>query len=203
MTETPRPVSNPARQQPSAATILNVLSTLAACVAAVCAAWAVTEANRATRAGVLQQYLTEYASPEIYTAIEELRSWQGDHPKDLAIAFKALLSKKQRSVEEEARFTRLDASRRRVSKFFERLQVMSEQHLIDENLIGLLWTKSTYRLIADILVPIERARVEAWIEVGRLTEADRADARHSADSQLAFYARALQVNDQGNAFQPK
>jgi hypothetical protein len=176
------------------------LSAIAACAAALFAGWAAwethrsaIETNKSTRAVVWLQLLAEYGSPEMFGAMKALREWQQERPRDFDREFKALLLKKGRTPQESARIQEIDGARRRVGHFFLKLKVMTEEGIIDEQVIGKTWPGSTYRFVADVLTPLERAKIEAMLESGAITAADKAENEQVGADQLAFYRRALHL----------
>jgi hypothetical protein len=137
------------------------------------------------------QMLSEYASPEILSAMKELRAWQVERPKDFASAFKALLLKRDKSKEETELENRLDLARRRVSHFFNKLRVLCDINVMSERDIGATWGTGTYTFVADVLVPMESAKAEALYADGSISAQDKAQSDQIQRQNREFYYRVF------------
>jgi hypothetical protein len=175
-------------------------ATIAAFLAAAFAGWAawetrmsVLETARATRAQVLLQLATEWGSKEIFTSLQTLRKWAKEQqPLSPRIAFKALFLKENKSDTEASTYRDVAVSLERVTDFFEKLQLISEQELIDKKLLPSILPCSTYHdIIAKVLIPMTLARVDGQVETKELSASAKADAQEATTSQGAFYRRVL------------
>lgn len=192
---------------------MNVAAIFVAMVAAVFAGWSAWENHRAveetsrgvheahvsaletakaTRAQVLLQVVTEYGGPEFFKSLQSLRTWQGDHPKNPEVAFKALVLERGKSRATSKRYKEIASSLRVISFFFEKVQLLTEQQLIDKESLQSLWNCSTYTdLVADLLVPMNVARVDGLVETCALSSRASTEARNEAASQLGFFRTLL------------
>jgi hypothetical protein len=172
------------------------MSTLAACFATVFAGWAawethqsVAETAKATRASVGMQAIAEYAAPEMLVSMVYLRTWQQQHPTDFAAQLMKMWLNKQRTASEEIAVRELDAHRRRVAKFYYNLCALAESGIIDEEFLSTAWYSGNYTFVADVLVPLQRAKDDALLKEGSITEDDRLVARAEDERVLRFYKR--------------
>jgi hypothetical protein len=174
-------------------------ATIAAFLAVAFAAWAawethrsVLETARATRAQVLLQMATDWGGKEMFTSLQTLRKWAKEQPLSPRIAFKALFLKENKSASEASTYGDVAVSLERVNDFFEKLQLMSEQGLIDEKLLPSILLCSTYNdLIAKLLIPMTLARVDGQVERKELSASAKAEAQEATTGQGAFYRRVL------------
>jgi hypothetical protein len=178
------------------------ISSIAACGATVFAGWAAwetrasaIEAARATKAAVWMQTLAEYASPEMLTAMKELRSWQQQHPKDFAAQYEALLVSSNPSAQEKDLADRLDSDRRRISSFFGKVVTLDAMGVISENEVALTWDVTTYNYVKDVLGPIEHAKVDSMRQNGLVTVAQEAEADREEAAMSKFYARVAAAHE--------
>jgi hypothetical protein len=175
-------------------TPVSTLAALGATVlATVFAGWAAWETHnsaaetaRATQASVWLQVLSEYAQPEMLTAMKELRSWQQAHPKDFDSRFKQLLLRREIAAKDVKLRDKLDTSRRRVSQFFTKIRVLSQLKVINEKDIGLSWDRGTYTFVTDVLMPMERAKVEVLFATKSITAIDKTQADQTQEDTLKF-----------------
>src|SRR5262245_34147401 len=125
------------------------LGVLAAVVAACASAWGACEnqrtafqARQATRAQVLLQLQAEYGAPEMFEAMRGLRHFQREgRSQHFALFFEQILDSENSDDREVA--DRIDGYRRRVSKFFWQLKVLTEEGIVDQDLVGQLWASGT------------------------------------------------------------
>jgi hypothetical protein len=174
------------------------LSSIAACLAALCAGWAaletqqsVLESSKATKAGVWLQLLNQYEAPEMLSAMKELRKWQQDHPSDFASAFEKLLTKQNRTADEQHLVDILDSDRRRVAGFFGNVKTLCEGNIIDEDFAKRTFGGGTYRFLADVELPMQHAKLEAMFETKALSQEDEAAANQREKEEIEFYKRVF------------
>jgi hypothetical protein len=192
------PPERPLRVARRARDYWTAASTLATCVATALAAWAawearlsVSETSRATRATIWMQMLAEYASPEMLAAMKDLRQWQKMHPQ-FASDFKALLLNADKSSSDAELANKLDLARRRAGQFFNKLRVLCDIRVMEEQDIGLTWSTGTYSFVANVLEPMETAKTEALFAEGSITASDTDKAKQIHEQNLVFYRRVFE-----------
>jgi len=129
--------------------------------------------------------LTEYAEPEMLNAMKELRKWRERDPANFANRFRALLL----TAEENDETKNLDEHRRRVYSFFNKLRVLVDGGVIDEQFVSATWGSGTHTYVAQVLIPLERAKADALLKVGALTQEDYVVGNAIQDRLLTFFDR--------------
>jgi hypothetical protein len=111
---------------------LTAASAIGALLAAAFSGWAayenhnsVVEANRATRAAVWLNVLAEYETADMLNAMNSLRQYQLSTP-EFDKKLYDLLTSKNLSAEDSDLAKRIDADRRRVIKFFDKLRILTQ-----------------------------------------------------------------------------
>ena len=134
--------------------------------------------------------LTEYGTPEMLSSMKLLRAYQRtgiDFPK----RFTADLLSKSLQKDEQDRVDNLDSARRRVSQFFNKLRVLCDLGVIDENDVRLTWDSGTLTFIKDVLLPMEEAKQDALLAVGSLTPGNKAEAAVRSRAASKLYERVF------------
>ena len=173
------------------------LSSVAALLAASFAGWAAwetrkgaLEAGRATRATLWLQLLSEYSQSEMLESMSALRDWQRQNPADFADKCQALLVKSDKTDAEKQTVRALDGHRRRVSSFFEKVWVLTEGGILDEEFVRATWGRGgTYTYMNDVLFPMERAKASALVKTGSLTADDIRRGAEQDKGMREFYKR--------------
>jgi hypothetical protein len=97
--------------------------------------------------------------------MKELRAWQQQAPRDFTVVFEKLLTKSQRTDQEEHLVTALDLDRRRVTGFFGNIQTLFEGGVIDEGFAKRTFGGGTYWFLRDVEAPMDHAKLEAMLEM--------------------------------------
>jgi hypothetical protein len=179
------------------------VSSIAASIAAGFSGWAAYETRssavetaRATQATVWMQLMSDYAQPEMYNAMKELRTWQQAHPKDFAGFFTKLLVCQKCSPKDIELRDRLDRSRRTVGHLFNKVKTLSQLGIINESDIVRGWDRNTYAFYASVLVPMELAKGDAMFLSNLFSLADKeGDAFHVEDNRK-FFDRTTRARSQ-------
>ena len=179
-----------------------VISIIVSVVATSFAGWAALETRRsaletakATRATVWMQMLNEYAEPEMLNSMKALREWRNQDTALFAKKFQLLLLKTDKTPEEINIIKELDAHRRRVASFFNKLKVLTKGGVIDEIFISSTWSTGTYTYVKDVLIPIEHAKSESLLKSGNTTEKDMQISVAIEKDILKFYKQISDISE--------
>lgn len=194
--------------------VWTAIAALSGCLGALFAGWAAwetrTSANEAangTRANVWLQLLTEYSQPEMLTAMRSMRDWQRQATNSFARDFRNALNNRALSESEKERIHELDSHRRRVGNFFNKVRVLTEGGIIDQEFVAQSWASSAYTFIADVLIPLEMAKVDALRDQGSITEWDYKVNEALGRDILEFYRDCANMSllrvGITNLYQPK
>ncbi|MFP2924325.1 hypothetical protein ACLESO_03730 [Pyxidicoccus sp. 3LG] len=156
----------------------SAVSSLAAVVACLFSFWATQEAaksvyetRQATRASVLLQLLSEFASQEMLESMRRLREFReaDGGASTLKERYIVLLEGKSAT---QGKFTLSDINndRRRVKGFFEKLKALAEAGIIDSKMLKIRWDRSTVIYLRDVLIPFEKANVDWLFSKGHIDE---------------------------------
>ncbi len=135
--------------------------------------------------------LTEYAAPEMLSAMKELRNWQKAHPKNFASKFETLLLHNTNTGDPTILVNKLDNDRRKVSQFFNKLRVLSDLGVLNKQDIGATWDSGTYTFLADVLFPLEQAKSDALFENKSITLLDKEQANIRIKESVKYYDLVL------------
>ena len=124
--------------------------------------------------------------------MKELRAWQQQAPRDFTVVFEKLLTKSQRTDQEEHLVTALDLDRRRVTGFFGNIQTLFEGGVIDEGFAKRTFGGGTYWFLRDVEAPMDHAKLEAMLEMKTLSAEDKRAADKHEREVLQFYERVFQ-----------
>jgi hypothetical protein len=178
-------------------TFWTAASALGALLAAAFAGWAayetqstVREANRATKATVWLQVLADYETADMLDALNYLRKWQSQNPK-FDEPFYQLLTAKDLTPEDAELMKHVDADRRRVMKFFDKLRILTEGDIIDKVFVSQNWDSGTYTYMNDVLSPLHRANLRAMLDTKAITQEDFVTSNRVLSEIMGFYQTTL------------
>jgi hypothetical protein len=173
--------------------IFTAASAFGALLAAIFAGWAayetqasVRETNRATRASVWLQVLAEYETPDMLKSLNALRDWQLKTPNFDKRFYELLTTKGLNDGDPEVKMT-IDADRRRVIKFFDKLRILTQGDIIDSYFVSQNWDSGTYTYINDVLAPLHRQKLQAMLDTKAITQRDFENSSHVLADIEAFY----------------
>jgi hypothetical protein len=185
-------------RRPDWMVIFTAASAAAALLAAMFAGWAayenqasVRETNRATRASVWLQVLAEYETADMLKSINSLREWQSKTPA-FDKRFYELLTTKNLTGSDLDTKTNIDADRRRVIKFFDKLRILTQGEIIDSYFVSQNWDSGTYTYINDVLAPLHRQKLQAMLDTKAITQKDfENSSKVLADIEAFYYSTAV------------
>jgi len=173
--------------------IFTAASALGALLAAIFSGWAayenqasVRETNRATRASVWLQVLADFETPDMLSSLNFLRQWQSNTP-NFDSRFYELLTNGAAGKDELELSKHIDADRRRVIKFFDKLRILTQGDIIDSYFVSQNWDSGTYTYINDVLAPLHRKKLLAMLDTKALSPEDYANANKVLSDILKFY----------------
>ena len=177
--------------------VISSLAAVAACwlshLATQEAANSVHETRQATKATVLLQLLTEYASQEMLDSMRRLRDFReaAGGASTMRQRYFDLLEGKATS-DDRFQLRELNNDRRRVKGFFEKLKALAEAGIIDSTLLKIRWDRSTVIYLHDVLIPMELANTDWLFEKGHIDETAK-DRGHRFLAELEdFFRKALE-----------
>jgi len=173
--------------------IFTAASALGALLAAIFSGWAayenqasVRETNRATRASVWLQVLADFETPDMLSSLNFLRQWQSNTP-NFDSRFYELLTNGAAGKDELELSKHIDADRRRVIKFFDKLRILTQGDIIDSYFVSQNWDSGTYTYINEVLAPLHRKKLLAMLDTKALSPEDYANANKVLSDILKFY----------------
>jgi hypothetical protein len=136
----------------SSETFWTFVAAVAAWAAAVFSQQSSRTAADAAQATLYLRFQQQYAGDEMWQDLRNLRSWKElPHGEDFASKWARLY----RQNDETA--LAVDKSRRRVSHFFDAIAVLSDKHLLSEDVAKLLTRFQGIDLFFDVVEPLEKA----------------------------------------------
>ena len=135
----------------AAGSVFTFFAGIAAWLSAAAARRAAVATERATQAQLLTSLLDAYSSPEMLSAMMQLRSWFTKHGKRAADEFRRLRQDDYASIKE------VDLARRRVSHFFQKVYSLHISGYLDEPTVRIAATKGQVEFFREIVEPLEAA----------------------------------------------
>jgi hypothetical protein len=188
------------KKGPDWSLIWSAVSSLAAVIACVFSFWATQEAansvhetRQATRASVLLQLLSEYASQEMLESMKRMREFReaSGGASTFRERYVALLNG-QPAQDERFTLSHLNNDRRRVKGFFQKLKALAEEGIIDKRLLRIRWDRSTVIYLQDVLIPLEQANTSWMFEKGHIDETSRKRGEEFLWKREEFFRKELE-----------
>lgn len=129
--------------------VLTLLTALVACVAALGSHRSAKQSRRYTYAQLMNALFDMYESNDLLEAEIRLRMWGAEHGKHFAHIFAQLRR------DDYAQVKVADHARRQMVRYFTKIYVLWQMHLIDKAVVQLLLRREQVMFLREVVEPLE------------------------------------------------
>ena len=129
--------------------VLTLLTALAACVSALGSHRAAKQSRRYTHAQLMNALFDMYESNALLDAEIRLRMWSAEHGQHFAKTFAQLRR------DDYAQVQVADHARRQIVRYFTKIYVLWQMHLIDKVVVQLLLRREQVIFLREVVEPLE------------------------------------------------